>query len=112
MIDVRNPTLTFGDRYLFKELSFQLGDKEKICLAGPNGSGKTTLLKVMCGEQQTDAGQIIRSSSVKIGYLRQHLGEDHGATVYESALQAFSEALGKAKELDALHMILSERATT
>src|SRR6187402_3119714 len=109
MIDVRNLTLTFGDRYLFKELSFQLGDKEKICLAGPNGSGKTTLLKVMCGEQQTDGGQIIRSSNVKVGFLRQHLGEDEGNTVYEAALQAFSEALAKAKELDGLHAILGER---
>ncbi len=112
MIDVRKLDLSFGDRYLFKDLSFQLGDKEKICLAGPNGCGKTTLLKVMCGEQQTDGGQIIRSSSVKIGYLRQHLGEDYGATVYESALQAFGEALGKAKELDGLHAILGEREAT
>ncbi len=112
MIDVRNLSLSFGDRYLFKELSFQLGDKEKICLAGPNGSGKTTLLKVLCGEQQTDAGQIIRSNSVKIGYLRQHLGEDKGATVYEAALQAFSEALDFAKELDGLHAILGEREAT
>ncbi|MEO7426637.1 MAG: ATP-binding cassette domain-containing protein [Fibrobacteria bacterium] len=112
MIDVRNLSLSFGDRYLFKDLSFQLGDKEKICLAGPNGSGKTTLLKVLCGEQQTDAGQIIRSNSVKIGYLRQHLGEDKGATVYEAALQAFSEALDFAKELDGLHAILGEREAT
>ena len=112
MIDVRNLTLTFGDRYLFDGLSFQLGDKDKICLAGPNGSGKTTLLKVLCGEQQVDGGQIIRSASVKIGYLRQHLGEDGGATVYEAALQAFGEALAKAKELDALHTILGEREAT
>ncbi|MEO6094414.1 MAG: ABC-F family ATP-binding cassette domain-containing protein [Fibrobacteria bacterium] len=112
MIDVRNLTLTFGDRYLFKELSFQLGDREKICLAGPNGSGKTTLLKVLCGEQQTDGGQIIRSSSVKIGYLRQHLGEDGDHTVYTAALQAFAEALDFAKELDGLHMILGEREAT
>ncbi|MDB5048885.1 MAG: ATPase component of transporter with duplicated ATPase domain [Fibrobacteres bacterium] len=112
MIDVRNLSLSFGDRYLFKELSFQLGDKEKICLAGPNGSGKTTLLKVLCGEQQTDGGQIIRSNSVKIGYLRQHLGEDKGATVYEAALQAFGDALDFAKELDGLHAILGEREAT
>jgi ATP-binding cassette, subfamily F, member 3 len=112
MIDVRNLTLTFGDRYLFKELSFQLGDKEKICLAGPNGSGKTTLLKILCGEQQVDGGQIIRSSSVKIGFLRQHLGEDGEHTVYTAALQAFSEALDYSKELDGLHLILGEREAT
>ncbi len=112
MIDVRNLVLSFGDRYLFNDLSFQLGDKDKICLAGPNGSGKTTLLRLLCGEMQADGGAIIRSNSVSIGYLRQHLGEDHGATVYEAAHQAFSDALEKSKELDALHIMLGVREAT
>ena len=59
MIDVRNLTLTFGDRYLFKELSFQLGDKEKICLAGPNGSGKTTLLRLLSGTRRPSSGRVL-----------------------------------------------------
>ena len=112
MIDVRNLHLSFGDRPIFDGIGFQLGDKDKICLAGPNGSGKTTLLKLLAGEIRPDGGEIIRSRSVKVGYLRQHLGEDAGATVYEAALQAFSEALGYAKELDVLHAILGERTPT
>ena len=56
MIDVQNLSLSFGDRQLLKEISFQLGDDEKICLAGPNGSGKTTLLRILCGEMRPDGG--------------------------------------------------------
>ena len=112
MIDVRNLHLSFGDRPIFDGISFQLGDKEKICLAGPNGSGKTTLLRLLAGEMRGDGGEIIRSRSVKVGYLKQHLGEDGGATVYEAALQAFGEALNYAKELDVLHTILGERTPT
>ncbi len=112
MIDVRNLHLSFGDRPIFDGISFQLGDKEKICLAGPNGSGKTTLLKVLSGEMRGDGGEIIRSRSVKVGYLKQHLGESAGATVFEAALQAFSEGLNYAKELEGLHTILGERTPT
>ena len=100
MIDVRDLHLSFGDRPIFDGISFQLGDKEKICLAGPNGSGKTTLLRLLSGEMKGDGGEIIRSRSVKVGYLKQHLGEDGGATVYIAALQAFSEALAYAKGKD------------
>ena len=106
MIDVQKLSLAFGDRYLFQEISFQLGDRDKICLAGANGSGKTTLLRLLCGENRPDAGAIVRSKSVKIGYLRQHLGEDEGATVYQAALGAFEEALADAKELEALQSAL------
>jgi ABC transport system ATP-binding/permease protein len=70
MIDVRSLQLAFGARDLFKDLSFQLGDRDRLCLAGRNGTGKTTLLKVMAGEIQPDGGQIIRSSDVRIGFLR------------------------------------------
>ncbi len=112
MIDVRDLHLSFGDRPIFDGISFQLGDKEKICLAGPNGSGKTTLLRLLSGEMKGDGGEIIRSRSVKVGYLKQHLGEDGGATVYMAALQAFSEALAYAKELDILHNVLGERTPT
>src|SRR4051812_16522147 len=112
MIDVKNLTLSFGGRDLLKAISFQLGDKDKICLAGPNGSGKTTLLKLLCGEMQADGGAIVRSKSVKIGYLRQHLGSDGGATVYEAALEAFGETLAHSRELNALHAALEIREPT
>ncbi|HLP42046.1 MAG TPA: ABC-F family ATP-binding cassette domain-containing protein, partial [Fibrobacteria bacterium] len=112
MIDVQNLSLSFGDRQLLKGISFQLGDSEKICLAGPNGSGKTTLLRILCGEMRPDGGAIVRSRSVKIGYLRQHLGEDHGLTVYQSALQAYEEALRSHDELEALRASLGDRHPT
>ena len=102
MIDVQKLDLSFGDRQLLDGISFQLGDTEKICLAGPNGCGKTTLLRILCGEMRPDAGTIIRSKTVKIGYLRQHLGDDKGLTVYQTALEAYEEALRSHDELEAL----------
>jgi ATP-binding cassette subfamily F protein 3 len=110
MIDVSNLSLAYGERDLFDDISFQLGDSEKVCLAGPNGSGKSTLLKLLCGEIRPDGGSIIRSKSVKVGYLRQHLGEDGGLTVFQAALEAFGDALKSSKELDALHTAMANGA--
>ncbi len=38
-----------GDRVLFEDLSFTLGEGQLLHITGPNGSGKTTLLRVLCG---------------------------------------------------------------
>jgi ATP-binding cassette, subfamily F, member 3 len=108
MIDVRSLQLAFGARDLFKDMSFQLGDRDRLCLAGRNGTGKTTLLKVMAGEIQPDGGQIIRSSDVRIGFLRQHPENMVGATAYEAALHAFAPLLAKAQELEKLHAAMGE----
>lgn len=109
MIDVRELGLGFGARDLFKGLSFQLGDRDRLCLAGRNGTGKTTLLKVLCGEIQPDSGQVIRSSDVRIGFLRQHPENMVGATAYEAALHAFAPVLAQAQELEALHEAMGHR---
>jgi len=102
MIDAREISLGFGARTLFNKLSFQLGDQERLCLAGRNGTGKTTLLKILFGELQPDAGKVIRSSGERIGFLRQHPGNLNGATAYEAALSSFDEALAAAEELEEL----------
>ncbi len=109
MIDVRELGLAFGARDLFRGLSFQLGDRDRLCLAGRNGTGKTTLLKMLAGEIQPDGGQIIRSSDVRIGFLRQHPENMVGATAFEAALHAFSDVMDKAKELELLHEVMGER---
>ena len=45
MISVDGLTVDFGDRILFKDVSFQINEKDRIALMGKNGAGKSTLLK-------------------------------------------------------------------
>ena len=45
MISVDGLTVEFGDRALFKDISFQINEKDRIALMGKNGAGKSTLLK-------------------------------------------------------------------
>lgn len=45
ILDVQNLTLSFGENTLFSNLSFDIGEKDKVGFVGVNGAGKTSLLK-------------------------------------------------------------------
>ena len=49
MITVDGLTVEFGGTNLFKDISFQINEKDRIALMGKNGAGKSTLLKIIAG---------------------------------------------------------------
>ena len=49
MITVDGLTVEFGGTTLFKDISFQINEKDRIALMGKNGAGKSTLLKIVAG---------------------------------------------------------------
>jgi NitT/TauT family transport system ATP-binding protein len=63
-IQVKNLSFGFGDRPLFQNLSFELGDENPTVILGPSGCGKTTLLRLLAGllVPAGDAGEITRIS--------------------------------------------------
>ncbi|VAW30728.1 COG0488: ATPase components of ABC transporters with duplicated ATPase domains, partial [hydrothermal vent metagenome] len=63
--------MEFGGEPIFKGISFHIGNKERIGLAGKNGAGKTTLLRILVGEQEPTGGEVIVPESETIGYLPQ-----------------------------------------
>lgn len=63
------------DRLLFKEVTFDVYWQDTLAIIGENGAGKSTLLKMLLGEEQPDEGIVELGSSVKVGYLAQHLIE-------------------------------------
>ena len=46
ILDVQNLTLSFGENTLFSNLSFDIGEKDKVGFVGVNGAGKTSLFKI------------------------------------------------------------------
>ena len=51
LLQLKNFTLTIGDRVLIKDLNWTINQGERWCLIGRNGAGKSTLLKAICGLQ-------------------------------------------------------------
>ena len=69
MLKASNITISYAE-LLFKNVTFSLGNKEKIGLVGLNGCGKSTLLRIINGDEQPDRGNI-EAVGEKIGYLPQ-----------------------------------------
>lgn len=109
MISVDGLTVEFGDRALFKDISFQINEKDRIALMGKNGAGKSTLLKILAGARKPTRGNVTAPKDTVIAYLPQHLMTEDGRTVYEEASQAFSHLFEMEKRIENLNRQLTER---
>lgn len=109
MISVDGLTVEFGDRALFKDISFQINEKDRIALMGKNGAGKSTLLKILAGERKPTRGNVSAPKDTIIAYLPQHLMTQDGRTVKAEASQAFAHLFEMEKKIDELNRQLTER---
>jgi ATP-binding cassette, subfamily F, member 3 len=110
MISVDNLTVRFGGFSLFESISFMINARDRIGLVGRNGAGKTTLLRIVTGEVEPTEGGVIRSDSTSIGYLPQQMKHMDGKSVYDEALDAFSEVLNIEKRINKINDQLSARS--
>ncbi|MCP5099964.1 MAG: ABC-F family ATP-binding cassette domain-containing protein, partial [Chloroflexi bacterium] len=80
--------VALGGRLIFKDLSWEVQNKQRIGLVGPNGAGKTTLMKLVAKELAADDGQIYRKPGLTWGRLLQEPDLPSGRTVMQEALTA------------------------
>lgn len=70
-LDIQNLTKSFGSQILFKNISFSVGEGQKVGLVAKNGTGKTTLLEILSDHEGYDEGNIIYRNDIRISYLKQ-----------------------------------------
>jgi len=93
MIQVAGLCKAFAEKVLFQNVDWAISRNDRIGLCGANGAGKTTLLRMLCGSESPDSGEILKPSSLRIGYLPQD-GVTHAErTVFDEATLAFQELL-------------------
>lgn len=109
MISVDNLTVQFNGTEIFSNVSFAIGDKERIGLIGKNGAGKTTLLKVIAGKQTIESGNITIPEGNTVGYLPQQMKHQSSKSVFDEALLAFSNILKLEKEIEQINIELANR---
>lgn len=73
MLQVNNLEKNFGDRTLFRNVSFSLTPGERLAIVGRNGTGKSTLFRIILGEESPEEGEVVHPRGYKIGHLSQHL---------------------------------------
>ncbi len=109
MISVDGLTVEFGGTTLFKDISFQINEKDRIALMGKNGAGKSTLLKILAGERQPTKGRVSAPKDSVIAYLPQHLLTEDGRTVFEEACLPFEHLKEMEGEIELLNQELMTR---
>ena len=90
VLHVENLAKRFGDKELFRGLSFDIRRGEHVALLGDNGTGKTTILKILNGLLPADAGFFRTGTNVHIGYYDQeHHVLNAANTVFEEISDAY-----------------------
>ena len=88
-LSVRNLEVTFVDRTLFSNVSFDVEPRDKMGFIGANGVGKTTLFKVLSGELSPTNGTVAFEKSVRVGYMEQHSCKDPEVSVFDELVSVF-----------------------
>lgn len=106
VLDVQNLTLSFGEKTLFSNVSFDIKEKEKVGLIGCNGAGKTSLFKIITGEYTPDDGACFISKNSRLGYMEQHTCSEN-KTVWDELVSVFDELAVIEKRLEEITVLLT-----
>ncbi|MBC5842321.1 MAG: ABC-F family ATP-binding cassette domain-containing protein [Flavobacteriaceae bacterium] len=92
-LSVENISKSFGERTLFKDVSFGINKDQKIAFIAKNGSGKTTIMNIINGFDEPDTGQVILRKSIRMAFLSQDNNLQDELTIEESIFASDNETL-------------------
>jgi len=102
--------ITFRDQEVLKGVTWGVSTNERLGLVGPNGTGKTTQIRILAGEMEPTAGDVVKSKSdLRISILRQEFIEDLDLTntlqeefqsVFEEEYKLLNELREQEKKLE------------
>lgn len=77
---------SYGEREIFRNISFEIERGQRLVIVGLNGAGKTTLLRTLLGLTSLNAGEVVIGDRVRLGYYAQeNEGLDYENTVLNEA---------------------------
>lgn len=112
ILDVQELTHSFGDKFIFRDVTFRMLKGEHIGLVGPNGAGKSTLLNLLTGQLLSDSGNVSWHPHVKTGNLEQHIDLTAGESLHTFLQSAYQYLFEAEQEMTHLTTIMADPATT
>ncbi len=83
LVNIKNLTIGYRGLKLLDNVSCMIGQRERIGLLGRNGAGKTTFMRLIDGQLESDAGDVVIPANVKIALLQQDVPTGLNQSVFE-----------------------------
>ncbi len=90
LLNTQNLAKSYGANPLFRNLSLNLSEGDRLGLVGSNGSGKSTLLEILAGRRQPDTGEVAFRKNTRVRYVPQDSTFARGESVKQVIRRARS----------------------
>jgi ATP-binding cassette subfamily F protein uup len=100
LLNTRSLAKSYGADSLFRNLSLNLSEGDRLGLIGPNGSGKSTLLEILAGRRQPDSGEVAFRKNTRLSYVSQDSRFADGETVGQVIRRALDQSTVPEDERD------------
>ena len=92
MLFANKLAMSYGTQELFSNVTFVIGENDRVGIVGPNGAGKSTLLRLISGQEIPEAGSVGHRNG-EMGFLKQEADLTPDFTLVDELWKAFPEAL-------------------
>ncbi|MDR2925671.1 MAG: ABC-F family ATPase [Azoarcus sp.] len=103
MLVAANITMQFGAKPLFENVSVKFGEGNRYGLIGANGAGKSTFMKILCGIQESSAGNVSKEPMERMAYLRQDQFAYEDRRVLDVVMMGHEQMWACRSEKDAIY---------
>ena len=106
MLHLQHLSKEFAGKPLFTDINWHLKKGERVGLVGENGAGKSTLMRIIAGQVEHSAGELIFAKGSTVGYLPQDGIGTRGRTLFAEAMGALAELQDLEREIQELTGLL------
>jgi len=103
MLATTNLAIQFDARPLFENVSVKFSDGNRYGLIGANGCGKSTLMKILGGELEPSAGNVVLQTGMRLGRLNQNQFAYEDERVLDVVMQGHAEMWAAMQERDRIY---------
>ena len=103
MLATSNVAIQFGAKPLFEQVTVKFSDGNRYGLIGANGCGKSTLMKVLGGDLEPSAGDVMLQSGMRLGKLNQNQFGYEDQRVLDVVMQGHTELWNAMTERDRIY---------
>lgn len=100
LLNTQNLGKSYGADPLFRNLSINLSEGDRLGLVGPNGSGKSTLLEILAGRRAPDSGEVALRKNTRLRYVSQDSRFESGESIKHVIRRALDQTTLAENEKD------------